>query len=47
MNNYNLTIEDSVITRIEDYDQNGDPIPGVLYIPKEVAGFSSIRTSCS
>ena len=40
MNNYNLTIEDSVITWIEDYDQNGDPIPGILYIPKEAVGFS-------
>ena len=40
MKNYNLTIEDGMITWIEDYDQNGAPIPGILYIPKEATEFS-------
>ena len=40
MKNYNLTIEDGVITWIEDYDPNGAPIPGILYIPKEATEFS-------
>lgn len=41
MRNYNLTIEDGVITWVEDTDANGNPIPGTLYIPKEVVAFSA------
>ena len=41
MQNYNLTIEDGVITRIEDTDEIGDPIPGILYLPKEATAFST------
>lgn len=40
MKNYNLTIEDGVITWIKDYDKNGDPLPGTLYIPKDATAFS-------
>ena len=41
MKNYYLTIEDGVITWVEDTDVNGDPLPGILYIPKEAAAFSN------
>ncbi|MBR2310844.1 MAG: hypothetical protein IKA47_10005 [Oscillospiraceae bacterium] len=41
MKNYNLTIEDGVITWIEDTDANGNPIPGILYIPKDAVDFST------
>lgn len=41
MKNYELTIEDGVITWVEDIDANGNPIPGVLYIPKEAVDFST------
>ena len=41
MRNYNLTIEDSVITWIETTDDAGNPIEGVLYIPKEATSFSA------
>ena len=40
MQNYELTIENGVITWIKDNDANGHKIPGILYIPKEVVGFS-------
>lgn len=39
MENYKLTIEDGVITWIERVDENGNPIEGVLYIPKEAIAF--------
>ena len=39
MENYKLTIEDGVITWIENANENGNPIEGVLYIPKEAVGF--------
>lgn len=35
MENYKLTIEDGVITWVENADENGNPIEGILYIPKE------------
>ena len=41
MKNYNLTMEDGVITWVEDTDANGNPIPGILYIPKEATSFSA------
>ena len=41
MRNYNLTIEDGVITWVEDTDAEGNPIPGILYIPKEAVAFSN------
>ena len=41
MKNYELTIENGVITWVEDTDVNGNPIPGVLYIPKEAVDFSA------
>ena len=41
MKNYELTIENGVITWVEDTDTNGNPIPGVLYIPKEAVDFST------
>ena len=40
MRNYNLTIEDGVITWVETADENGNPIPGILCIPKEANAFS-------
>lgn len=41
MQNYELTIENGVITWVEDTDANGNPIPGILYIPKEAVDFST------
>lgn len=41
MKNYALTIENGVITWVEDADVNGNPIPGILYIPKEAVDFST------
>ena len=41
MKNYELTIENGVITWVEDTDVNSNPMPGVLYIPKEAVDFSS------
>ena len=41
MKNYNLTIEDGVITWIENTDEHGNPIQGILYIPAEATAFSS------
>ena len=41
MKSYELTIENGVITWVEDTDANGNPIPGVLYIPKEAVDFST------
>ena len=41
MQNYELTIENGVITWVEDTDANGNHIPGVLYIPKEAVDFSA------
>lgn len=41
MKNYNLTIEDGVITWIENTDEQGNPIRGILYIPAEATAFSS------
>lgn len=41
MKNYKLTIEDGVITWVEDHDENGNPIEGILYIPKEATAFSA------
>ena len=40
MKKYKLTIEDGVITWIQDTDKNGDPIVGILNIPKEATDFS-------
>ena len=37
---YDLTIEDGVITYIEDTDEAGSPLPGILYIPKEATSFA-------
>ena len=39
MENYKLTIEDGVITWIENADEDGNPIEGILYIPKEAVAF--------
>ena len=39
MQDYKLTIEDGVITWIENADENGNPISGRLFIPKEVTAF--------
>lgn len=41
MKNYDLTIEDGVITWIEDTDAKGNPLPGILYIPEEAVDFSA------
>ena len=41
MKNYDLTIEDGVITWVEDTDANGNSIPGILHIPKEAVDFSA------
>ena len=41
MKNYELTIENGVITWVKDTDANGNPIPGILYIPKEAVDFST------
>ena len=41
MKNYELTIENGVITWVEDTDANGNHIPGILYIPKEAVDFST------
>ena len=41
MKNYELTIENGVITWVEDTDVNGNHIPGILYIPKEAVDFST------
>ena len=39
MKDYKLTIEDGVITWVENTDENGNPISGRLFIPKEVTAF--------
>ena len=39
MENYKSTIEDGVITWVENADENGNPIEGILYIPKEAVAF--------
>lgn len=39
MENYKLTIEDGVITWVENADENGNPIESILYIPKEAVAF--------
>ena len=39
MKNYKLTIEDGVITWVENTDGSGNRIPGRLFIPKEVTAF--------
>lgn len=39
MNDYKLTIEDGVITWVENTDENGNPISGRLFVPKEVTAF--------
>ena len=41
MKNYELTIENGVITWTQDTDANGNHIPGILYIPKEAVDFST------
>ncbi len=41
MKDYKLTIEDGVITWVENADENGNPIPGRLFIPKEVTAFDA------
>lgn len=41
MKKYALTIEDGVITWIEDTDKDGNTIPSILYIPKEAVDFSA------
>lgn len=46
MRNYDLTIEDGVITHISDTDSSGNPISGVLYIPKEATAFSPDAWAC-
>lgn len=46
MRNYDLTIEDGVITHIADTDRNGNPLSGILYIPKETIAFSSDAWAC-
>lgn len=40
MDNYKLKIEDGVITWIENTDEKGDPVQGILYIPEEATAFS-------
>ncbi len=35
MKNYQLTMEDGVITWIENTDENGNPVEGILSLPKE------------
>jgi hypothetical protein len=37
---YDLTIENGVITYIDDTDEAGCPLPGILYIPKNATSFS-------
>lgn len=39
MKDYKLTIEDGVITWIENADENGNPISRRLFIPKEATAF--------
>ena len=39
MKDYKLTIEDGVITWVENTDESGNPIPGRLFIPKEATAF--------
>ena len=39
MKDYKLTIENGVITWVENADENGNPISGRLFIPKEVTAF--------
>lgn len=39
MKDYKLTIEDGVITWVENTDENGNPISGRLFVPKEVSAF--------
>ena len=46
MQNYYLTIENGVITWIEHTNVNGDPMPGILYIPKEAVAFSNDAWVC-
>ena len=46
MENYKLTIEDGVITHIKGYDNDGNSIPGVLYIPKQATAFSPDAWAC-
>jgi hypothetical protein len=41
MKDYKLTIEDGVITWVENTDGSGNPIPGRLFIPKEVIAFDA------
>ncbi len=39
MKDYKLTIEDGVITWVENTDESGNPIPGRLFVPKEAIAF--------
>ena len=39
MKDYKLTIEDGVITWVENADESGNPIPGRLFVPKEATAF--------
>ena len=41
MHTYELTMEDGIITGIDTMDNNGNPIAGILYVPKEATGFSA------
>lgn len=41
MKNYELTIEDGMITWIENTDENGNTTPGILSIPQEATSFSA------
>ena len=41
MQNYELKIENGVITWVETTDENGNPIEGILNIPKEATSFST------
>ena len=43
MKNYELTIEDGVITWNENADENSNPIEGILYIPKEAIASTLMR----
>ena len=38
MKNYELKMENGVITWIECMDADGNPIPGILHIPEDAVG---------
>ncbi len=41
MKKYEMKIENGVITEIETFDPDGNPISGLLYIPKQAVDFST------